>query len=474
MRANAHGKKPMSETPKAGGPVLPTKVKRGRFISTRRQPPLTILLASTFKRDDFASDFMSRIFEITLEVILYAAGIGGGGWLFIRQLRRSPDPAAQLFKIVCSGALVAGEIFLIRRVGRGLGGGEVADFGSALFMAGSIAGTGIILSILWTPQISGFFISPITNLFDGGDEPPEPKPCYSIAITKRKLDRPLEAILEIRQQLAKFPDDFEGVTLLANIQAEDLKDLPSAEMTFDHFCSLPDAPPRQVAAGWTQMADWHLKLAQDADSARAALEKIIAKFPGTELAAQAAQRIAHLGGAEKILLAAHDRQPVFVPEGVKNIGLLDSSAHLIPAGENPEMLAADFVRHLAEHPHDTDAREKLAVIYARHYRRLDLATLELEQLIHAPDQPARRVAHWRNLLADLQIDGGADYETVRDNLAKIAEDFPGSPPAEMAQSTLGRLKIEMKAQKETPGIKLGVYEQNIGLKGDRRYSPRQL
>jgi tetratricopeptide (TPR) repeat protein len=285
------------------------------------------------------------------------------------------------------------------------------------------------------------------------------------------LNRPLEAIVEIRKQLAKFPNDFEGVTLLANIQAEDMKDLPSAEITFDHFCNSPDAPPRQVAAAWTQMADWHLKFAQDSDSARAALEKIIAKFPDSELSSAAAQRIAHLGGTEKQLLASHDRHAMFVPEGIKNVGLLDSSEHLIPAEADPEKTAADFVKHLEQHPLDTDAREKLAIIYARHYKRLDLATLELTQLINEPNQPVKRVAHWLNLLADLQIHGGADYDTARETLEKILERFPDLPVANLAQSRLGRLKLEIKGQKETPDKKLGVYEQNIGLKYG---APRQL
>jgi hypothetical protein len=333
---------------------------------------------------------------------------------------------------------------------------------------------GVAMTITWRHSIIDLVANPIASLYDGGKEEVDPKPYYSIAISKRKQNKPLEAVVEIRRQLAKFPNDFEGVILLANVQAEDMKDLPSAEITFNHFCERPDAPPKQVAAAWTQMADWHLKLAQDSDSARAALEKIIAKYPDTELSAQAAQRIAHLGGAEKILLAAHDRQAVFVPEGVKNIGLLDSSEHLIPAEADPEMLAADFVKHLERHPQDTDAREKLAVIYARHYKRPDLASLELEQLINEPEQPAKRVAHWLNLLADLQINGGADYCTVRDTLLKIVERFPGSAVAEIAQSRLSRVKLEIKGKEETPGKKLGVYEQNIGLKGDRFYSMRQL
>jgi hypothetical protein len=116
-------------------------------------------------------------------------------------------------------------------------------------------------------------------------------------------------------------------------------------------------------------------------------------------------------------------------------------------------------------------REKLAIIYARHYQRLDLAALELAQMINEPNQPPKRVAHWLNLLADLQIHGGADYETVRETLEKIVERFPGLPVADLAQSRLNLLKLEIKGQKETPNKTLGVYEQNIGLKYG---SPRQL
>ena len=98
-------------------------------------------------------------------------------------------------------------------------------------------------------------------------------------------------------------------------------------------------------------------------------------------------------------------------------------------------------------------------------------TNELKQLIEYPNQPARRVAHWLNLLADLQVRHGADYDTVRQTLEKIIERFPDAAVAELARSRLGRLKLELKGQKETPGVKLGVYEQNIGLK---QGSPRQL
>jgi TolA-binding protein len=403
---------------------------------------------------------MSRTFDIIFgtAVLVVSIGIVAFGFFFL--LKRSYDPAKMFFKWAFTIPFV---IFCIWAAGH-MG---VAGPFLIVFMA-------VVLSPMWAPHIGELLSNPLTGLYDGGNEEPEKRPYYSIAISKRKLNKPLEAIVEIRKQLAKFPNDYEGVTLLANIQAEDMKDLLSAEITLRHFYDSENAPPKQATAALMQVADWHLKLAQDSDSARAALEKIIEKFPETELALIAKQRIAHLGGTEKILLAAHDRQAMAVPEGIKNVGLLDSSKHLIPKETGPAEAAGIYVKHLEQHPHDTEIREKLAIIYSEHYGRLDLATGELQQLIEQPNQPHKRVAHWLNLLADLQIRHGADHDTVRQTLERIIEKFPDLPVAHIAQSRLNRLKLEMKGKTETPNKKLGVYEQNVGLKGDRIYSPRQL
>lgn len=413
-----------------------------------------------------------RILEIVGGVVSLVFVLGVGGWLLVRALKRSDDPAKQIFKCVLSAVLILGEVYFARRTSGSLVvGGGFGNAGSALVLTGSIAIVGIILGIIWAPHIAELLARPLSSLYDGGNEPPEPKPYYSIAQARRQRREFLQAVVAIREQLAKFPNDFEGVMLLAAIQAEDLKDLSSAEMTLTHFCDQPNPPPKQFAAAMNHLADWHIKLAQDFDSARAALEKIVTRFPDTELSSLAAQRIAHLGGTEKVVLASLDRQPMAVPEGVKNVGLLESSEHLRPEEADPTKLAAAYVKHLEQHPLDTEAREKLAVIYAEYYRRLDLAEGELNQLIEMPNQPGKRVAHWLNLLADLQIQHGADYETVRGTVEKIIERFPELAAGEMARTRLGRLKLELKGRQETPGVKLGVYERNIGLK---RGLPGQL
>jgi tetratricopeptide (TPR) repeat protein len=379
-------------------------------------------------------------------------------WLFIRSVRRSDNRLKLIIKWVLSGLVI---LFVFEEVVPGFQGDDVSDMLDALMM---ILLCGGVLAVIWRNSITESLAKPFANVFDGGNEPPVPKPYYSVALTKRKLNQPLVAIAEVRAQLARFPNDFEGVMLLAGIQAEDLKDLPAAELTLEDFCNSSGAPPKQVAAAMNQLADWHLKLAQSAEAARAALEKIIAWFPDTELSLQAAQRIAHLGNTGKTFLAAHGGEPTAVPEGVKNIGLLQSSGFLRPGEMEPGRLAAAYVKHLEQHPLDAEIREKLAIIYADHYQRLDLATGELKQLIEYPNQPARRVAHWLNLLADLQVRHGADYDMVRETLEKVVERFSNAAAGELARARLAHLKLELKGQKETPGVKLGVYEQNLGLK----------
>ena len=401
---------------------------------------------------------MSRILDIISLVIC----IGGVVALFWFAFEKSADRWVLLLRwlVTLPVLLVFWKVCIpLFRIG-----GEDAVVG--LFVAVFCGG---VMAVLWTGSLIDVVSRPLASLFDGGDTPPEPKPQYSAALAKRKRYKPLEAVIAIREQLAKFPNDYEGTMMLAHIQAEDLKDLSSAEMTLNHFCEWDKAPPKQVTAALVQIADWHLKFAQDAHSAGVALERIVEKYPDTEMALMAKQRIAHLGGTKKHMLASLDRQPVFVPEGVKNVGLLDSSAHLVPDETPPGEVAAAYVKHLEEHPHDTEAREKLAVIYANHFKRLDLATTELEQMIGEPNHHYKRVAHWLNLLTDLQVRGGADYETAHATLERIIERFPDFGVADVARSRLARLKLEFKALEKTPEKTMGEYEQNIGLKGNRYY-----
>jgi len=378
-------------------------------------------------------------------------------WLMVRAFKKSDDRPQLIFKWAITAPVLCFFVFSAMP--------DVAQGGLAAIV-GLIKAilSGVALAIIWRRSIAMMVANPIGSLYDGGTQQIEPKPLYSAAQTHRKRGRYPEAITEIRAQLEKFPNDFDGQFMLAEVQAENMNDLPGAETTIQRLCNQPDHPPRSIAYAFNSLADWHLKLAQDREAARQDLEKIIGLFPDSEVSALASQRIAHLAQTEH-LLAPHDRRKIAVTPGVEDIGLLMADRHPKAPEIDPVKQAAEYVAHLAEHPLDTEAREKLAVIYADHFGRLEMAADQLEQLIAHPGQPAKRVVHWLNLLADLQLKHAASYETVRATLQRIVELFPNHAAANTAASRIAHLKLELKGKEKSQDVKLGSYEQDIGLKG---------
>ena len=388
--------------------------------------------------------------------LLLTAAVGA---LVVHTVRKAEDPPRMIVKW-CVTLLVA-LLFVFVALPSVAQPGYAALHGLSVTLICSI-----IMVITWRRDLAGLVANPIASLYDGGTEPPDPHPAYSVAMARQKRGRYLEAVAEIRKQLERFPTDVEGQFLLAQVQAEDLKDMSAAELTIQRFCEQPGHAPQNIVFALYSLADWQLKVAQDREAARRPLQKILDLYPDSEFAPGAAHRIAHLDNQD-VLLAPFDRRKYLVAEGVRNVGLLPSSAHLQPSGTDPVQQAEEYVKHLEQHPLDTEAREKLAVIYADHYGRLDLAADQLEQLIQDPGQPAKMIVHWLNLLADLQIRGGAAYETVRDTLQRIVDRDPNLAAAEMARHRLALLRLELKAQQKSTAVKLGSYEQNIGLSRTR-------
>jgi tetratricopeptide (TPR) repeat protein len=405
----------------------------------------------------------SHPWVIVRGIITAALITAGVGFVVVHSIKKADDPARMIFKWVVTLGVAVFMIWVA--IPAVLVDGYAALHGLSLILI-----CAVVMIITWRHDISGLIANPIAGLYDGGTEPPDPHPAYSVAMARQKQGRYLEAVAEIRKQLERFPTDVEGQLLLAQVQAEDLKDLPAAELTIQRFCEQPGHAPQNVVFALYSLADWHLKVAQDREAARRALQKIMDLYPESEFAPGAAHRIAHLG-SQDMLLAPHDRRKYLVAEGVRNVGLLQSSEHLRPVGTDPTQQAEEYVKHLEQHPLDTEAREKLAIIYADHYGRLDLATDQLEQLIQDPSEPAKLVVHWLNVLADLQIRCGATYETARETLERIVDRAPNRAAAEIARHRIALLKLELKAKEKSQDVKLGSYEQNIGLSRERRANP---
>jgi TolA-binding protein len=370
------------------------------------------------------------------------------GWLGYRSLRRTDDPTRLVVKWALT-ALVLGYI-LYAVVPTVRQGGYAAAFGGIPMAAVG----GILLAIIWGSNVGAWFARPLESLFLGSDTPQENEPHYSIAESLRKKGNYMAALAAIQVELARFPHDFRGRMMLAEVHAVNRRDLDAARAAVQEMINDPASAPEHVAFALNHLSDWELQLAQDPDAARAAIEQIIQRYPDTELAQLAHQRLAHLPTAD-MLHARQERVPIALPQITDRLGLCqDQGRFLRPAEEVPEAVAR-LEQHLAQFPLDWEAREELARIYAESLHQVERAAEQYDFLLAQPNQPAKKRVQWFNQLADVYIRQGNDLDQGRDILQRMIDLYPGTAAAEVAHNRLMRLKIELNAKKSARTIKLG-------------------
>ncbi|HEY3861082.1 MAG TPA: tetratricopeptide repeat protein [Verrucomicrobiae bacterium] len=371
-----------------------------------------------------------------------------GAFLCYRSLRNSADRRTLIIKWACSLVL-----FLMYFAIASLHDIKYA----LLYILPSV-----LLAFIWLPSLTGLILKPITESFEGGGGEAEEKPFYFIAEANRRKGLYQEAAAAVRAQLEKFPGDAEGMMRLAAIQAEDLHDLPAATETLNQLLDQSGLPAGKAAGALQALADWQMNLGRDAAAARRSFERLIEMFPGSPIALSAQQRIAHLEGAAE---AREFREhAVFkVPsreKGLRPAALAEPVSEADAAGR-----AAEYVRQLEKHPNDTEAREKLALLYAEELARLDLAVDQLEQLAALRNATPKQAAHWLELLATLHIRHGSDLPSAQNALRRIVERFPKSAAATRATTRLATLQGELKSVTTSAAAKpLGAYEKDLGLK----------
>src|SRR5258706_8209332 len=124
---------------------------------------------------------MSGILHIAVNVFLLLVMGGFMGWVLFRSLKRSDDAGKLIFKWIFTGIVVW---FVFKRVAPAFEkGGFDAIFALVLMLI-----CGLAMTITWRNSLIDLVANPIASLYDGGNEPPEPKPLYSIAISKRKMN----------------------------------------------------------------------------------------------------------------------------------------------------------------------------------------------------------------------------------------------------------------------------------------------
>ena len=387
-------------------------------------------------------------FTVAWAAVILLLALWALGWFVWRSVRRSDGPLDLVVKLAITGFVV----FLMALVAPAFG------------LLGVIIEVvlGLVLGIMWAPSWGALLAKPLTSSYDGGRMEEEPTPTFARIEAKRKLGKYSEALEVAREQLARFPTNYQLHLLIAEIQAKDMANLTGAVETIEAFLAQPGHLPGSIAYALGRMADWLLDYRHDRAGAKAALERIAAMLPDTHEAQIARQRIAHLASEEML---AEKGQPhlVALRHYDENIGLRGEVASPQSPGKSPVELAAEYVQHLAVHPADNEARERLGLLYAEHFQRLDLATQEFEQLVAMPNQLPKHIVHWLGQLSDLQIRLARDANLARATLQRIVDAYPGSAAAEGAMARMRMIDRGMKRTEQAREVKFGTYEQNIGL-----------
>ncbi len=107
--------------------------------------------------------------EIVFGIIALAIATGFIGWLLLRCLKRSDDPARLLFKWILTAPVVYILLFKLEPWASSSQAG--AFIGVPL-----VAACGLALAAIWRHNIADLIATPFGSLYDGGSEEPIPTP----------------------------------------------------------------------------------------------------------------------------------------------------------------------------------------------------------------------------------------------------------------------------------------------------------
>ena len=413
---------------------------------------MIMLMQTTFER--LYGAFL--VYGVLLAVIIY----------IIRRQIKNPDnePLKVMVKWVVTLAVVA---FMIHATVRANDRGALLIVFIFLLLPGSI-----LLGLWWTPAISDWIASPITNALTGDSRESYNKPEYGIANARRKRGQYVEAIEAVDEQLVKHPGNFDGLMLKATIQAENLGDLPAATATIQETLSDPEQLNYRLPVALNKMAEWQLAIAGDPDAARRTLQQIQTALPNSRAAQLAAQRLASLDSSEE-----SESDVVDFNESYQN--LVEESAEkddFTSPLELPKAIELNrqqvgeealqtCLRRVEMHPDSISNREKLAALYLDHTKQPAMALRQYEHLLALPGTTIHQKTAWLNKLADIQVKSGESYETIRATLERVVALDPRAAPAARAQQRISYLHIELRSvNRKTKRLQLGSYDEDLGLK----------
>lgn len=266
-------------------------------------------------------------------------------------------------------------------------------------------------------------------------------PTYGAVTAHIKFGRYVAAEEAVIRELELFPDDYDGWMMLAELYAVRFKDVAAAEQTICELCDQPNVNAVQTSLALHRLADWHLRLGEDPESARWSLHMIETKLPGTHFARMARQRRDQLPATRAELRERNQGRRIRLPALTDPLDDPQPRAAAIPAPD-AEAAARRLCERWAASPNEVGPREELARLLAESLGRPEAAIEQLESLLAMPEAQEEKQREWLALIAAWHLRLRRDPAAARPFLERLVRDHPQSGQAFTAQRRLNLLNLE--------------------------------
>ena len=316
----------------------------------------------------------------------------------------------------------------------------LANIGIFLLFSGTVAGV-IVYYYGWIHIAAAVCLAllPVVHFSIDLAERPHFFTSYSKATGQIKRGKYQDAEWEVIAQLEKRDDDFEGWMILAELYAKDYRNIEDAARVILDICKHPATQPVQISLACHKLADWQLEIAENPLGARAALELLCRRLPGTHFATMAQQRIRQIPNTCEEFDELKKPKAIRLPTLAENLDSRpDSNVNRPEAAAEANRLSAK----LTQDPNDIPTREKLALVLAEKLNETTLAIEQLTLLMELPSATTEQKAKWLAQTASWEYTRNHDKEKFQLALRRIVSDFPQTVHAFAAQRRLYLLEMD--------------------------------
>ena len=333
-------------------------------------------------------------------------------WLLVRIVQNAPDKKEVVFNIAVFG-FFSGTIAAI-----------------LIYYSGWIyLGPGLCVALL-----------PVVHFTIELGDPPPPRASYDKAIGQLKRGKIQDAEWEVITQLEKSENDFDGWMLLAEMYAREYRNMEDAVRVILDVCRQPEVQQVHISVACHKLADWQLEIGNNPLGARAALELLCRKLPGTHFAYMAQQRIRQIptsfeefdeGKKPRRIRLPSLRETSEISPAQPTVSRSEAAAE---ANRLSEKLSAD--------PNDIAAREKLALVLGEKLGKVQLAVEQLTLLGELPETTDEQKSKWLAQIASWEFSSDHDKGKFQSVLRRLIREFPHTSHAFAAQRRLYLLEMD--------------------------------